>query len=85
MILACDARCHAGLRGWFAIWFAKSLHQPMSAYPAKFISGSDQCGLCVRDERLSPLTEMLTAGRANSSSRAAVVPVELQPTPQLEP
>jgi hypothetical protein len=35
MILACDARCHAVSRGSFAISFANSPHQPMSAYPAK--------------------------------------------------
>jgi hypothetical protein len=35
MILGCDAPCRAVLSGWFAIWFAKSAHQLMSAYSAK--------------------------------------------------
>jgi hypothetical protein len=33
--LPCYARCHAVPRGSFAISFANSLYQPMSAYPAK--------------------------------------------------
>ena len=35
MIFVCAVLCHAVPHSWFAIWFPHSLHQPMSAYPAK--------------------------------------------------
>jgi len=35
MILVCDARGRAVLRGSFAISFANSLHQPMPVYTPK--------------------------------------------------
>ena len=35
MIFVCAVPCHAEPHSLSAIWFAHSLHQPMSAYPAK--------------------------------------------------
>ena len=35
MILVCVAQCRPVLRGWFAIWFANFIHQPMSALGGK--------------------------------------------------